>query len=621
MLKAIVYFLLAGTLTGATGNVVYTGTPIGNMNQYGSALANAFDRDLTTESYGSNSGADHIGTDFGAGNSVRLSAYRVADSAGGYANGQVYRLSGAVIQGSNDDSNWTTLDTIPIPGGANGPYLARYTQASNGGLHSRNQRALSPGAAYRYYRFLQATTYGDLSELQWIGPAGSPGIPARPIMPVISPGAGAFPSGTATIAITNTGGPAGTGTTSAQIYYTTDGTTPTNTNGTLYSGPFTLSIGSTPVVLKAVAYDSSLSTALSDVCIGHFRNYAFKARDDWYDTDGILLGLATHITFVDGTYYAYGQFDNKGEACAPDICANAGVWMYSSSDLLNWSFVGQILDNGQSSPDHATIPGGEGAWGYVEGFSAIYNAADGNWVGWAHMTNLHDPAHTDRAGIAVTSGSDIKGPWSWVNVTYQPDTDAACAGYGDNNLFQDDDGTAYVLHVNGAQSDICIDKLSPDYKSAMNTAVPILHANREATSMFKRNGVYFMSNAITNYYDSITSSFGVQYMTCSGAGCPAGGTWSGLSNLFSPVPANNTDYNVPISSVFQVPGRQDGFIGIGYFFSPADLYASRPVWVPLTFPASTSVLGSAPAGAWDLSIFSTQQRLPKLFPLPSAVGK
>ena len=55
MLKAIVYFLLAGTLTGATGNVVYTGTPIGNMNQYGSALANAFDRDLTTESYGSNS--------------------------------------------------------------------------------------------------------------------------------------------------------------------------------------------------------------------------------------------------------------------------------------------------------------------------------------------------------------------------------------------------------------------------------------------------------------------------------------------------------------------------------------------------------------------------------------
>jgi hypothetical protein len=506
-----------------------------------------------------------VQTDFGAGNSVQLSAYRIADATPGYA-GQTNRLYGAVIQGSNDGASWATLDTIP-----NAPFYARYT------MGPRNQRSVSPAVPYRYYRFAQSTTYGECSEIQWIGPAGASAIAARPVQPVIAPGAGVYSAGLVRIAITSA-------TTSASIYYTTDGSVPTNTNGTLYAGPFTLPVVAA-TVLQAVAYDSTLASALSDAASAHYRNYAFAANEDWYDDDGILIEAhAPHIIGpIQGRYYMVGQFANKGNASGADIGANEGIWMYSSADLLNWHFEGQILDNGGS---------GGTAWNYVERPNILFDSSTNQYVLWAHMSNSHDSS--DRAGIATAA--NIRGPWAWQTVTLNPDNN----GFKDFSLFQDDDGTGYVAYVIGTQGSITISRLRGDYQGTTGSSVGGLAAGTEGPILWKRHGTYFLASSSTNYYNSVSGTFNLRYITCSPCSTPLGSWNSGYSYLFSPVPTANQPYNCQSSGILNIPSRQDAFLLLCDFYNPTSLYNSRQSWAPLTFPNSTTAQANTPA-VWDLT--------------------
>ena len=582
-LQALIYTLCLAAAYGATGDVLYTGAAIGTPGAWGTNLSSVFDGDLTTEWFGPNPAGAWAGTDFGAGISLRLNAYRIAAQVSGYDD-QINRLAGATIQASDDCTFATgvvTLDTIP-----NSPFYARFD------IGPRTQRFVNPPAGYRCYRFVSGPYgWGGIAELQWIGAAGMAGVPARPVMPVIAPGAGAFPSGSAGITIASA-------TTSARIYYTVDGTQPSNTNGVLYTGPFTLSVGAA-TVLQAVAYDSTLSTPLSAVTIGRYRNYAFKPKDDWYDDQGILI--EAHAGGISGPfagrYYWVGQLANKANS-GNDIGANEGVWMYSSADLLNWHFEGQILDNGQSAGT---------AWRFVERPHLLHNAAHGNYVLWAHMTNAHDG--TDRAGVATAAS--ITGPWAWRTVTLNPDNN----GFKDFSLFQEIDGTAYAVYVNGAQDGITISRLSSDYQTSSGTSSHVTNTNGdEAPVLFNRNGNYFLIRSAPNYYDSVNSLFSLRYAVCAACSSPLG-SFGSFSDLFSPAPGINSPYNCQSSAMLTIPDRQDAYVLLCDFYSPASLYSSRQSWVPLTFPSSTTVRGTTPA-AWDLTLWSAVK---SLFPLPSPV--
>jgi hypothetical protein len=582
LFSAVAVWVGVSCLSAATGSVVYTGTTLGTAGAYGTTLSAVFDRDLTTEWITQNPTGGWAGTDFGAAKPLQLTAYRVAAGIAGYS-GHYNRLAGAQVQASNDctfTSGVVTLDTVPDV-----PFPARYN------LSVRNERTIAPVAAYRCYRWLSSSIgyggYGGISELQWIGPAGASGASARPVMPTISPGAGAYVSGSVQIVIA-------TQTSSAQIYYTTDGSTPTNTHGTLYDGPFNLSVGP-KTVLQAVAYDAGLDAALSDVAIGRYRNYAFKANDDWYDDEGILIEAhSADISNFNGRYYWVGQFANKGNI-TNDIERNQGVWMYSSADLLNWHFEGQILDNGQAAGT---------SWNYVERPHVLYNATTHNYVLWAHMDNNHDA--TDRAGVATAPNPT--GPWTWQTVTLDPDG----SGFKDFHLFQDTDGTAYVAYVTqsgGSQGPITISRLAGDYQSSTGKSVKGLAAGQEAPVLFKRNGVYFLITSGSNYYDSVDYAFGLRYVVCASCSTPLGSWGIGIgSALFSPPPGAGQPYNGQTSSVLIVPGRRDAYMLLTDFFNPTALYNSRQAWTPLTFPTATTVQGSTPA-VFDLDLWPEIHRV------------
>ncbi len=75
--------------------------------------------------------------------------------------------------------------------------------------------------------------------------------PPQAAAPVFTPGGGSYTTAQNVTITTSTG--------SASIHYTTDGSTPSETVGTVYSGP--VNISSSPTTLKAIAYETGLTSS------------------------------------------------------------------------------------------------------------------------------------------------------------------------------------------------------------------------------------------------------------------------------------------------------------------------------------------------------------------------
>ncbi len=122
--------------------------------------------------------------------------------------------------------------------------------------------------------------------------------------PTFSPGAGSYTSPQSVTISTTTSG--------ASIRYTTDGSTPGETAGTLYSGP--VSIGST-TTLKAIAYESGMAdsaVASAAYSFGGPGSLAIAATSESGDDGGGHTVAAT----IDGNFSTYWQSTTNGTSTA-----------------------------------------------------------------------------------------------------------------------------------------------------------------------------------------------------------------------------------------------------------------------------------------------------------------
>jgi hypothetical protein len=129
------------------------------------------------------------------------------------------------IQVSTDNTNWTTV----------------YSE-SNGTGGTENPTFAATTARYvRMYGTARTTGYGySLWDFEVFGASGT-----TVATPTITPATGTFTSAQSVTIADSTSG--------ATIRYTTDGSTPTETNGTVYSGAFNVAATTT---VKAIAYQS-----------------------------------------------------------------------------------------------------------------------------------------------------------------------------------------------------------------------------------------------------------------------------------------------------------------------------------------------------------------------------
>ncbi|WP_328932066.1 MULTISPECIES: RICIN domain-containing protein [unclassified Streptomyces] len=238
---------------------------------------------------------------------------------------------------------------------------------------------------------------------------------------------------------------------------------------------------------------------------------------------------------------------------------------YRSTDLKNWEFRNHVLTQSSAA---------ELGTAYIERPKVVYNASTGKFVMWMHKENGVDYSEA-RAAVAVSSTVD--GSYTYQG-SFQPLGDTMSR---DITTFVDTDGTAYMVSAANENYDLHIYRLTADYTAIAGlVANPWAGGHREAPALFKRNGVYFMlTSAATGW-----SANQQQYATATSIGGP----WTAFTNV-----GDSTAYNSQTAYVLPVQGTS----GTSYLYMGdrwgnsfgGTVNDSRYVWLPLTFPTTTSM--------------------------------
>ena len=261
---------------------------------------------------------------------------------------------------------------------------------------------------------------------------------------------------------------------------------------------------------------------------------------------------------VGSYYYWFGEHRNADNTFQY-------VDAYRSTDLKNWEFRNHVLSQSSAS---------ELASANIERPKVMYNASTGKFVMWMHKENGSDYSEA-RAAVAVSSTVDG-------NYTYQ----GSFRPLGDSmsrdiTVFVDTDGTGYMASAANENYDLHIYKLTADYTGiASLTANPWPGGHREAPALFKRGGVYFMLTSAATGWNANQQ----QYATATSLAGP----WSAMTNV-----GDSTAFNSQTAYVLPVQGTS----GTSYLYMGdrwgnsfgGTVNDSRYVWLPLTFPSSTSL--------------------------------
>jgi hypothetical protein len=261
---------------------------------------------------------------------------------------------------------------------------------------------------------------------------------------------------------------------------------------------------------------------------------------------------------VGSYYYWFGEHRNADNTFQY-------VDAYRSTDLKTWEFRNHVLTQSSAS---------ELATANIERPKVVYNAATGKYVMWMHKENGADYSEA-RAAVAVSDTVD--GDYTWQGSFRPLDTHMS----RDITVFVDTDGTGYMISAARENYDLQIYRLTADYTGiAALVADPWHNGHREAPALFKRNGVYFMvTSAATGW-----SPNQQQYATATSITGP----WTAMTNV-----GDSTTYGSQAAYVLPVQGSSGtSYLYMGDRWGNAfggTVNDSRYVWLPLSFPSSTTM--------------------------------
>jgi hypothetical protein len=271
------------------------------------------------------------------------------------------------------------------------------------------------------------------------------------------------------------------------------------------------------------------------------------------DTSGAIVHAhGGGVLQVGSYYYWFGENRNANNTFK-------AVSAYRSTDLRTWEFRGNVLT--PSSASELSVAN-------IERPKVIYNAATGKYVMWMHKENGTDYG---EARAAVATSSTVDGAYTYLG-SFRPSSNMS----RDITLYNDN-GVAYMISAADENYDLMIYRLSADFTQIASVVGNFWNdAHREAPALFKRGGTYFMlTSAATGW-----SPNQAQYATAPSISGPwTGWTNAGDSTTFSSQPA----YVLPIGNSFLYLGDR----WAGAWGGPVN--DSQYVWLPITFPGSTSM--------------------------------
>lgn len=273
---------------------------------------------------------------------------------------------------------------------------------------------------------------------------------------------------------------------------------------------------------------------------------------------GVIHAHGGGVIKVGGFYYWFGENRHPNNQFR-------AVSVWRSTDLRTWEF----RNNALTQASHAELQVSN-----IERPKVIFNQATGQFVMWMHKENGSDYSQA-RAAVAVSGTVD--GDYTYLG-SFRPFNQHMSR---DITAFVDDDGTGYMISAANENFDLHIYRLTPDYTNvAALVANPWPGGHREAPALFKRNGVYFMlTSGATGW-----SPNQARYATATNIAGP----WSAMRDV-----ADSATFGSQPAYVLPVQGGQTtSYLYLGDRWAGAwggPVSDSRYVWLPITFPSSTSM--------------------------------
>jgi beta-xylosidase len=112
----------------------------------------------------------------------------------------------------------------------------------------------------------------------------------------------------------------------------------------------------------------------------------------------------------------------------------------------------------------------------------LYHAASATYVMW------YEDRWAGQGGYAVATSPTPQGPFATVANSVKP---FGAGRVGDYDLFLDDDGAAYHIRTG-----LTVERLTPDFRNFSGVYVNLPNGAVEGPSMFKRNGLYYLTSGV-----------------------------------------------------------------------------------------------------------------------------
>jgi hypothetical protein len=307
----------------------------------------------------------------------------------------------------------------------------------------------------------------------------------------------------------------------------------------------------------AVTAAGVLSTVTVAAPAAHAAPVTITNGTQFTDTSGnVLHAHGGGVLKVDNYYYWFGENRNPNNTFR-------AVSVYRSTDLRNWEFRNNVLT--QSSAAELQVAN-------IERPKVIYNASTGRYVMWMHKENGSDYG---EARAAVASSATVDGNYTW-HGSFRP------LGHMSRDItLYNDNGTAYMVSAADENYDLHIYRLTSDYRDVASLVGNFWDgAHREAPALFKRGSTYFMlTSAATGW-----SPNQAKYATAASISGP----WSGWTNVGdSTTFRSQPTYVLPIQGSSTTSYLYMGDRWAGAWDGPVG--DSQYVWLPITFPSSTSM--------------------------------
>ena len=273
------------------------------------------------------------------------------------------------------------------------------------------------------------------------------------------------------------------------------------------------------------------------------------------------------------TYYWYGEI-KVGKTYLPPSNADwggtrvdlTGISCYSSTDLLNWRYNGNVLPAVLNDTEHDL-----NIDKVAERPKVVYNEQTNKFVMWLHI----DSMDYKRARIGVATSDRPEGPFTYIN-SFRPNINQMAR---DLTVFVDDDTKAYLFYSSEDNAAIHVSELSDDYLSTKGNYNRIfVDRFMEAPAVFKKDGAYYFIGSGCTAWKPNAARSAVSYTSILGS-------WEELGN-----PARGLDANITFHSqstyVLPVVGDSsdsERFIFVADRWNEMNLSDSRYVWLPISF--------------------------------------